>query len=297
MPPLKDEVECPVFHAGNDVAKQTQDITNLISQGVDGIAINAASPTGLNGIVKQACDKGIVVVSFDNTVTEPCAKQVNIDQKAMGAAMATWLVEKLGGKGNVVMVTGVAGTSADTDRNAGAEEVFKKAGMTVIAKYTGMWDSATAQRNTASQLPSLKQVDGLWVQGGTDGVLKAFKAAGRKLPPTAGEAENGFRKMMLAGEVDGYSTGAPPFLSSLALEMVRQLITKQVAAANITIKAPVVLSADLVEGATVFKDQPDSFFDTFTDSGPNAAIVLCLDAALNGAPCPGDVKINLVPAA
>src|SRR5262249_19550192 len=63
MPPYKDQVDCTVFNAGNDVAVQTRQISNLIAQGVDGIVINAASTSGLNGVVKQACDRGIVVVS------------------------------------------------------------------------------------------------------------------------------------------------------------------------------------------------------------------------------------------
>ena len=47
---------------------------------MNAIVIDAASPTGLNGIVKQACDRGIVVVSFDNIVTAPCGLTVNTDQ-------------------------------------------------------------------------------------------------------------------------------------------------------------------------------------------------------------------------
>ena len=49
MPPYKNQVDCSVYNSGNDVSKQTQQISNLISQGVDAIVINAASPTGLNG--------------------------------------------------------------------------------------------------------------------------------------------------------------------------------------------------------------------------------------------------------
>jgi ribose transport system substrate-binding protein len=295
MPPYKDTVDCTVFHSGNDVGKQTQQITNLISQGVDAIALDAASPTGLNGIVKQACQKGIVVVAFDNTVTEPCAFTVNIDQKAAGAAMAQFLIDKMpGGKGNVVMVTGVAGTSVDEDRNAGAKEAFTKAGVKIVAEYTGMWDSATAERNTATQLPSMpKQIDGLWVSGGTDGVLKAFKAAGRTLPPTAGESENGFRKMMAAGEVQGFSTGTPPFLSVMALEAARAMVTGEIKKSNIVIKYPVVTNDLVKEGESVFADQADSFFTTFTDAGATPAVKLCVQGAVDGKPCPGDIKVNL----
>ena len=73
MEPYKTQVDCSVFNSGNDVSKQTQQISNLISEGVDAIVINAASPTGLNGIISQACARGILVISFDNIVTAPVA--------------------------------------------------------------------------------------------------------------------------------------------------------------------------------------------------------------------------------
>ncbi len=160
MPPYAAAVECSVFNAGNDVSTQSRQISNLISQGVDGIVINAASTSGLNGVVQQACDRGIVVVSFDNTVDHPCGITVNTDQVKFGQQLAQFVVDQLGGKGNVVMVTGVAGTGADNDRNKGAKEVFAaNPGIKVVAEYSGMWDSATAQRVTAAQLPSLPEVD------------------------------------------------------------------------------------------------------------------------------------------
>jgi ribose transport system substrate-binding protein len=43
----------------------------------------------------------------------------------------------------------------------------------------------------------------------------------------------------------------------------------------------------------VFPDQPDSFYDSFTDSGPDATVVLCIDAALVGTPCEGELTVNL----
>jgi ribose transport system substrate-binding protein len=198
MPPYNETVDCSVYNSGNDVAKQTQQISNLISLGVDAIVINAASPTGLNGIIKQACARGIVVVSFDNVVTAPCAQTVNTNQFKFGQQGAQFLVDQLHGKGNVIMVTGVAGTFADHERNRGVDSVFKKnPGIHVAARYSGNWDSSAAQRATAAQLPSLPKIDGVWVSGGTDGVLKAFVSAGKPLPVTAGEGENGFRRFLL----------------------------------------------------------------------------------------------------
>src|SRR6478736_2656453 len=117
MAPYKDQVDCSIYNSGNDVSKQTQQISNLISQHVDAIVINAASPTGLNGIIGQACARGILVVSFDNVVTAPCAAKVNTDQLKFGQVLAADLVRRIKGKGNVIMVTGVPGTFVDEQRN------------------------------------------------------------------------------------------------------------------------------------------------------------------------------------
>jgi ribose transport system substrate-binding protein len=299
MPPYSTQVSCSVFNSGNDVGKQTQQISNLISQHVDAIVINAASPTGLNGIIKQACARGIVVVSFDNVVTAPCAQTVNTDQFKFGQQGAQFLVDQLHGKGNVIMVTGVAGTFADHERNRGVDSVFKQnPGIHVAARYSGNWDSSAAQRATAAQLPSLPQIDGVWVSGGTDGVLKAFATAGKPLPITAGEGENGFRRFLLPGgyngkHADGMSIGQPPFLSLVSFELARQILMKKHARSNIVIPFPVVTHKTVKEGLTAFPNLPDSFFADFTDSGPKATVVICVKAALTGKPCPGALNIRL----
>src|ERR1700741_2999488 len=205
MQPFKTEVSCSVYNSGNDVGKQTQQISNLISQGVDAIVIDAASPTGLNGIVKQACARGILVISFDNIVTNKCGLTVNPDQVKFGQLGGQFLANQLHGKGNIVMVTGVAGTSVDTDRNNGVESVIKKyPNMKIVAHYSGSWDSSTAQRATAAQLPSLPQVDGVWVSGGPVGVVKPFIDQKKPLPIVAGEGENGYSRYMLPAGFNGH---------------------------------------------------------------------------------------------
>lgn len=297
MEPFKSQVEGSWFNSGNDISKQSQQISNLIARKVDAIVVDAASPTGLNGILSQASQRGILVVSFDNIVTTPSALKVNTDQVAFGRQLAEWLAKKMNGKGNVIMVTGVAGTSVDQDRNKGADEVWAKyPDIKVVNRYTGKWDSATAERNTAAILPSLPQIDGIWCQGGTDGVLKAFIAANRPLPPTAGEAENGFRKFMIGyngHKVDGISIGQPPFLSVISLELARRVLDKSYPKKDITIPFPYVTNDTVKVGETVFPDLPDSFFTDFTDSGPNATVKMCVEGAVDGKACPGELHINL----
>jgi len=218
---------------------------------------------------------------------------VNTDQLKFGQQGAQFLVDRLHGKGNVIMVTGVAGTFADHERNKGASGVSRH------TRGSTSWRSTAAtgipprlRRATAAQLPSLPQIDGVWVSGGTDGVLKAFVDAGKPMPVTAGEGENGFRRFLLptgynGKSAAGISVGQPPFLSLVSLELARQILAKKHAKSNITIPFPIVTDKTVKNGVTAFPKLPDSFFADFTDSVPKATVVICVQAALTGKPCAG----------
>jgi len=298
-PPWNKNVDCSVFNAGKDVSSQSQQISDLISKHVDAIVMDAASPTGLNGVIKQACAQGILVISFDSLATEPCALTVDTDNTEFGKQLAEFVANKIHGHGNVTMVTGVAGTAVTEQRQKGAQAVWDKyPDIKVVGKYPGDWDSSTAQRNTAAQLPSMPKVDGIWAEGGTDGILKAFISAKRPLPPTAGEAENGFRKFMTEQgyqgyHVDGLSIGEPPYLSVAALQLALEILKGDHPKEGIKVPFPVVTNKTVEGGKTVFPDLEDSFFDTFTDSGPNAVVTICEQAALKGTVCPEPPKVNL----
>ena len=293
MPPYKDLVKSEVFNSGNNVPAQIQQMDNLISSKVDAIVLNAASPTGLNGVIGQACAAGILVVSYDNVVTAPCAVKVNTDQFKFGEQLAEFIVKELNGQGNVVMNTGVPGTHVDEQRNAGADSVWKKnPGIKVLTRFSGMWDSATSEQRMASLLSTFPKIDAVWAQGGTDGVINAFLKAGRKLPVIAGEAENGFRVAMVKYKSQGFrgiSIGQPPYLVLVSLALAVEVLQGKRKAADITIPFPVVTSDDVKEGTSAFPNLPSSFFDDFT--GSDAPI--CVEAAQTGKPCPGTLKINL----
>src|SRR6202012_5225931 len=95
------------------VPTQAAQVQNLILQGYDAIVINAASPTALNGAVKQACAAGVVVVSFDGLVTEPCAYRVMVDYHALGREEVDQMAALQPKGGNLLEIRGLAGTSID----------------------------------------------------------------------------------------------------------------------------------------------------------------------------------------
>src|SRR3984957_2763314 len=112
--------------ADKEVPTQAAQIQNLILQGYNAIVINAASPDALNGAVKQACDAGIVVVSFDGIVTEPCAYRVTVDYRDLAEKEVDYLAQRLPKGGNLLEIRGVAGTSIDDDFHNGIVAGIKK---------------------------------------------------------------------------------------------------------------------------------------------------------------------------
>ena len=170
--------------ADKEVATQAAQIQNLILQGYDAIVIDAASPDALNGAIKQACDAGIVVVSFDGIVTEPCAYRVVVDFKTMGEKEVDFLATRLPKGGNLLEIRGIAGTSIDDAIHNGlVAGVAKHPDFKIVSSVEGDWDQTTAQKAVSTVLPSLPPMVGIVDQGGDGyGAAQAFNAAGRPTP-------------------------------------------------------------------------------------------------------------------
>ncbi len=216
--------------ADKEVPTQAAQIQNLILQGYNGIVINAGSPDALNGAVKQACDAGIVVVSFDGIVTEPCAYRVVVDFKAMGRQEVEEMAKFQPKGGNLLEIRGLAGTSIDEEIHAGIlEGVAAHPEFTIVNSVTGDWDQTTAQKAVATVLPSLPDVVGIVDQGGDGyGAAQAFAAAGKPRPTIImGNRQDELKWWSEQKAKDGYTTWSAsiaPGVSSLAFWVAQQVL-------------------------------------------------------------------------
>jgi ribose transport system substrate-binding protein len=179
-------------------AEQTADIRNLISAGANAIVINPSSASALNSVIAQAASRGIKIVSVDQRVTAPQAHNVTNDQVAYGRLGAEWLFKKLGGKGNVVEMRGIAGVPADTDRHTGFTQALKKyPGIKVVKQTFTNWSFAPGGKQMLDILNSGVQVDGVWTSGIDYTIVNAFKTAGKPYVPVVGADNNQFLKQLL----------------------------------------------------------------------------------------------------
>jgi ribose transport system substrate-binding protein len=216
--------------ADKEVPTQAAQIQNLILQGYDAIVINASSPDALNGPIKQACDAGIVVLSFDGIVTAPCAYRVVVDFKDMGKQEVVQMAKFQPKGGNLLEIRGLAGTSIDEAIHNGIlEGVKENPQFKIVGSVTGDWDQTTAQKAVATVLPSLPTVVGVIDQGGDGyGAAQAFASAGKPRPTIImGNRQDELEWWKEQKAKDDYTTWSAsiaPGVSTLAFWVAQQVL-------------------------------------------------------------------------
>jgi ribose transport system substrate-binding protein len=224
----------PFTTAENQVTEQAAQIQNLVLQGYNAIVLNAASPDALNGAVKEACDAGVIVVSFDGIVTEPCAWRIAVDFKQMGKDEVLYLKDKLSGGGNVLEIRGLAGVFVDDEISAGIHEgVSENPQFSIVGSVHGDWDQAKAQAAVAGILPSLPDdIVAVVTQGGDGyGAAQAFAAAGRDTPLIImGNRQDELQWWKEQKDANGYETmsvSIAPGVSTLAFWVAQMILDGQ----------------------------------------------------------------------
>lgn len=216
--------------AENQATEQAAQIQNLILQGYDAIVVNAASPTALNGAVREACDAGVIVVSFDGIVTEPCAWRIAVDFQQMGRDQVEYLAQRLPDGGNLLEIRGLAGVFVDDEIHAGIEAgVAEYPQFSIVGSVHGDWAQDVAQRAVAGVLPSLPELDGVVTQGGDGyGAAQAILAAGRELPIIImGNRQDEMAFWAEQRDANGYETismSIAPGVSTLAFWVATQIL-------------------------------------------------------------------------
>jgi ribose transport system substrate-binding protein len=216
--------------ADQEVPTQAAQIQNLILQGYNAIVIDAASPDALNGAIKQACDAGVIVVSFDGIVTEPCAYRVVVDFEDMGRQEIEQMAKFRPEGGNLLEIRGLAGTSIDDAIHKGIEAgVAAHPEFKIVNSVTGNWDQTTAQKAVTTVLPSLPEIVGVVDQGGDGyGAAQAFAAAGKPRPTIImGNRQDELAWWKEQKEKDGYTTWSAsiaPGVSTLAFWVAQQVL-------------------------------------------------------------------------
>ena len=192
-----------VVDADFEPQKAVSGIQSMISQGANAIVLipdsgNCAEVPAM----RQAMQHGVVVVPW---AAYPCGtegtdytKYIDWDTKAAGREWAEWVIEQMGGKGNLLYEGGPAGNTVSSNAaEAIAEVVEENPGVSLVEPISSEewpvtnWDPAETKKLTAAILAKHPEINGLINDYGAsvEAEVQAFQAAGREIP-AIGTAES-----------------------------------------------------------------------------------------------------------
>jgi ribose transport system substrate-binding protein len=172
-----------VVDAQDKPSKQLNDIEDLIQQKVDLIIVNPTDSDAIVAAVEEANKAGIPVITVDRGSNGgKVVAHIASDNVLGGAMAAKFIAEKLNGKGKVVELVGIPGTSAARDRGKGFEtELQKYPGLELVAKQTANFNRAEGLTVMENLLEAYPDIDAVFAQNDEMalGAIEAIKAAGK----------------------------------------------------------------------------------------------------------------------
>jgi ribose transport system substrate-binding protein len=268
-PAIKDKIkEFKVVSTGTDAPAQLGAIEDFINQGFDAIITIAVSPDGFDRVIRLADKNNVVLVPFDNVLDTDKVMMVNEDQLQMGQDWANFVLNEMKAEGKtsgkILEVRGLPGNSVDRDRSVGIHKALDASGgKWEVVQVVGNWDDGTAQKVTADAIAVHGKFDAIIAQGGTTGVVQAMLDAKHPMVPIAGEAENGFRKLVAkhAGEgLKGISIGQSPGLVAISIKAAISALEGNVMPQLISVPLPEASYKELEDGKNYWSNLPDNFF-------------------------------------
>ncbi len=157
-------VEVTWFDGQLDAVKQRAAIDNMASQKWDFVAIQAFGIGTLTAPVKKMIEGGTPVMDMDTLIAPLDTIDVHTflapDNEFMGASVTQALVNKLGGKGKIVMTQGALGHTGAQGRAKGFKSVIEKfPDMEVLDEQPADWDVTKVARIWETLLTKHPQID------------------------------------------------------------------------------------------------------------------------------------------
>ena len=248
-----DVTKLVVSHRNTDSAGQLEDLNNLIAAGVDAIVLNPSNPDALNSAIDKAIAQGIVVVAVDAGVSAEGAYVLSNNQEEYAYLGARWLFEKIGGKGDVVYMRGIAGVSADTDRDNG----FKRAlaeypDVKVVHEVFTGWQQDQGKQKIFDFLATGIPMDGVWTSGIDNVIVDAFVESGAPLVPIVGADNAGFVQYLTSVDgLEGAAVTNPGSVGGAGVALAVDILNGNAPAEKLVLVDPVLWENATEEGRAV----------------------------------------------
>ena len=239
----ENNVELVVVDAGDDAAKQTSDIEDLVSRNVGVLIVNPVDSDAVAPAVKSAMSQGIKVIAVDrgvNGVDVDC--QIASDNVA-GARMATeYLMDLVGEGAKVAELQGVPGASATIDRGAGFHQVADQS-LQVAASQTANFNRAEGMTVMENILQSDGTIKGVFAHNDEMalGAVEAVAASGKDIKIVGFDATDDAQKAVKDGKMAATVAQKPDKMGETAIGTAVKIMAGE------TVEKSIPVEVDLIK--------------------------------------------------
>lgn len=178
--------ELVVTSANNNSTQQVSQVNDLLTQQVGALIFISQDSTAAGAGVRAANQADVPVVAVDQrpeTGDGELATYIATDSVKASRELCSWMFRQMGGRGELAILRGVLGSTAEIQRSQGCQEALKaNPGVRVVAEESANWDQTEAfkaTQNILSANPNLKAVFGE-SDAMALGAAKAAQQAGRQ---------------------------------------------------------------------------------------------------------------------
>lgn len=238
----KQGVKLVVVDAGDDAAKQTNDIEDLISRNVSVLIVNPVDSDAVAPAAQNAVSKGIKVISVDRVVNGVEVDCQIASDNAAGAKMATeYLVELIGEGAKAAELEGVPGASATIDRGAGFHEAADTA-LDVVASQTANFNRAEGMNVMENILQSCPEVKGVFAHNDEMalGAVEAVLASGKDIKIVGFDATDDAVAAVKSGKMAATVAQKPELMGETAIQTAMKLINGETVEKSLPVEVELI---------------------------------------------------------
>ena len=156
-----DGVELRFASADDSDEKQIEQIHQFIKDGINLLIVAPNQVATVSPAIDKAFDQGIPVIVFDRkTNSQKFTAYIGADNFDMGRLMGEYIATRLNGKGRVMEIMGLKGSSPAIERHKGFSEALAGyPGITLVASLQGDWTEESAVKAIKDYQGDLSQID------------------------------------------------------------------------------------------------------------------------------------------
>lgn len=215
------------------IADEVNMVQNAVNRGVAGIVLAPSDPDALVPVAKMANENGIPLVIVDSKLSEAGDKYYQsflaTDNKAAGELVAQKMIEKIGKKGKIAVMSYVAGVGSEIGRVGGFKDYIEKnSDIEIVATLYSQSQMATALNQTTDILAANPDLDGIF--GANEptaiGMARAIEQAGKagKIAAFGFDGNEDLQQFVRTGTLDAIAVQGSYQMGSMGVNAVADIV-------------------------------------------------------------------------